>query len=163
MAQQPNVELEPADLPRAIPKPSPPRKWESGRPGLILSPDETVWGGYNGTPGPDTGWGLRLLAKADLPERGPLVEAVLLALIAARASLYGRAPIPEDLEAALVLTGYTSGLNEESQEVLEERRRRWIEAAAHEKPAGRTAVAEVDADLLREKPDRIRYALAHHQ
>lgn len=160
MAQQPNVELDPADLPRETPKPPPPSRWDgSSRPGSILTPAEATWGGPYGTPGPDAGWALRILRHSQIPGLDPLLEAVLVALMAARASRLGRAPVPEDLEAALVLCGLGEGLSAS----LAERRERWLKTAAHEKAPGRTAVADVEPSLLVDHPDRIRFALAHQK
>lgn len=159
MAQQPNIELEPGDLPRAVPQPAPPRRWEpSMRPGMITAPDQVPRGGTYGTPGPDMGWALTLIRRA-WPDLDDELEAVLAALMVARASSFGRAPIPADLEAAKVMCG----IGDDLPAWLAERRERWVEAAAHEPSRGakgRTAVSEVDHELLRETPDRIRWALS---
>ena len=56
------------------------------------------------------GWALKLVRSADLPERTEGLEAVLAALMAARASFFGRAPVPEDLVVAKILAGYGEGL-----------------------------------------------------
>ncbi len=42
---------------------------------------------------------------------------------------------------------------------VQERRQRWMHAIAHDKPKGRTAVSELDRDLLLKQPDDIRAAL----
>ena len=75
----------------------------------------------------------------------------------ARAAALGRAPIPEDLNAALVLCGYGF---DAPPEVIE-RRNRWLAAASHEVRPGETAVAEVDRTLIVGKPEQIRWALGH--
>lgn len=155
MGQQPNVEIDPSDLPRPTPETDPPRRWRPTRPGVIVSPDQMPWGGAFGTPGPDTGWALKLVRSADLPERTDGLELVLAALMAARASLLGRAPVPEDLEVAKILAGFGEGLPED----FPERRRRWIEATSHEPSPGRTAVSEVEPDLLELKPEQIKRRL----
>jgi hypothetical protein len=113
------------------------------------------WGGAFGTPGPDTGWALKLVRAADLPERTEGLELVLAALMAARASHFGRAPVPEDLEVAKTLAGFGEGLPAD----FVERRGRWIEATAHEPSPGRTAVSEILPDLLELKPDQIKRRL----
>ena len=64
--------------------------------------------------------------------------------MSARAAHFGRAPVPEDLQVALTLTGY----GHTRSEALDERRQRWVVAAAHEKSPGRAAVAEVGDDLF---------------
>lgn len=159
MAQQPNIELDPEDLPRAVPTPDPPRRWTpSMRPGMITSPAQMPRKGKFGTPGPDTGWALKLINAADLPDRGDELVGVLTALVSARASHFGRAPIPEDLEVAMVLCG----IGEDLPDSVVEQGRRWVAAAAHERSKGRTAVAEVDRHLLAETPDRIRWALSRN-
>jgi hypothetical protein len=122
---------------------------------MITSPQQMPWGGAFGTPGPDAGYALKLLTAAELPDRSPMLERVLAALMAARASLFGRAPIKEDLEVAMLL----AGLSNESPNDLVERSQRWLEAAAHEPYPGRLAVAEVGPDLLRLKPDHLRRRL----
>lgn len=151
MGQQPNVEISRADLPREVPEPDPPRRWRPTRPGMITSPQQMPWGGVFGTPGPDAGFALRIIAESELADRSDGLEAVLAALMTARASLLGRAPVPEDLAVALVVAGYGENL----PAGLAERRERWVEATAHERSPGRSAVADVDPDLLRHKPDQV--------
>ncbi|MEX0667022.1 MAG: hypothetical protein WD313_01690 [Acidimicrobiia bacterium] len=155
MGQQPNVEIDPSDLPRPTPETDPPRRWRPTRPGVIVSPDQMPWGGAFGTPGPDTGWALKLVRAADLPERTDGLESVLAALMAARSSLFGRAPVPEDLEVAMILAGFGEGL----PAGFSERRGRWIEATAHEPSPGQMAVSDIERDLLELKPDQIKRRL----
>jgi hypothetical protein len=151
MGQQPNVDIDPSDLPRPTPEPDPPKRWRPTRPGVIVSPRQMPWGGAFGTPGPDAGWALKLVRSAALPERTAGLEFVLAALMVARASSFGRAPVPEDLEVAKILTGFGTGLPAD----FLERRGRWVEATAHEPSPGRNAVSEVEPELLRLKPDQI--------
>ena len=155
MGQQPNVDVDSSDLPRPTPDTDPPRRWRPTRPGVIVSPDQMRWGGAFGTPGPDTGWALKLVRAADLPERSDGLESVLAALMAARASHFGRAPVPEDLEVAMILAGFGEGLPAD----FVERRERWIEATAHEPSPGRAAVADIEPDLLELKPEWIKRRL----
>lgn len=146
MAQQPNVELSPGDLPRAVLEPAPARRQRIPRPGVITVPDEKPSGPGFGNPGPDTGWALRIIGQADhLPEDSPALRKLLAALMGARAAHFGRAPIPEDLEVALDLVG----LGDRRFEELDARRERWIAVTSHEKSPGRTAVAESGDDLYR--------------
>lgn len=142
MAQQPNIEITPADRPRATLEPAPARLGRM-RPGMITSPDEVPRGGQFGTPGPDTGWALRIISRADIPERSERLEKLLAALMSARASHYGRAPVPVDLEVALAVCG----LGPVRSDTLDDRRSRWLGALAHEKSPGRTAVGDVGDDL----------------
>ena len=155
MGQQPNVDINPSDLPRPTPDTDPPRRWRPTRPGVIVSPNQMPWGGAFGTPGPDTGYALKLVRAADLPERTDGLEIVLAALMAARASHFGRAPVPEDLEVARILAGYGEGLPAE----FLERRDRWIAATAHERSPGQAAVTDIEPDLLELKPDQIKRRL----
>jgi len=152
MGQQPNVEIDPSDLPRPTAEPDPPNRWRPTRPGVIVAPQQMPWGGAFGTPGPDAGYALKLVRSADLPDRTAGLESVLAAIMAARASMFGRAPVPEDLEVAKILAGFGEGLPAD----FLERRGRWVEATAHEPSPGRLAVSEVDLELLRLKPDQIR-------
>lgn len=154
MGQQPNIELEPSDRPREVPEPAPPRLGPDARPGVITAPDQVPSGASFGRPGPDTGWAYRIIQVADLPDRTPDLEAVLVAIMAARASSFGRAPVPEDLEVARMLLGLGGGRPD-----LDERRERWLEATAHEKVKGTTALAEIDRDVLRLRPEQIRSSL----
>lgn len=154
MAQQPNIELTPGDRPRPQLAPAPARRWRaSGKPGVITSPDEVPRGPSFGTPGPDTGWALRLVRDAGLHDQPDDVRAVLVALMAARASSFGRAPVPEDLRVAMAVCGLG---DEGAPDRVRERAARWFAAVPHEGSKGSTAVAEVDRELLRQPSDRVR-------
>ena len=157
MAQQPNVEITDAELPRAIPQPGVAVKWRADKPGIPTGPTRVPGGGYFGTIGPDPGYGLKLVNNADLPDDDPDLRKVLAGLVMARAAALGRAPVKEDLEVALILCGY----DEDAPAEVVERRKRWLAASSHEQRPGATAVAEVDKVTLVMKPDRLRYALRH--
>lgn len=101
MGQQPNLPLTVEDLPRAEPHPAPARRWRAGRPGDVASPADVPWGGAFGTPGPDAGYALRLLEGRSSGE-GVDPRAVA-AVMGARASLVGRAPVAADAEAAEII------------------------------------------------------------
>lgn len=157
MAQQPNIELTPGDRPRPEPSPGPNRRWSpSLRPGTVTAPDEMPRGGPFGTPGPDTGYALKIIGRSDVADLTDERRAVLAALMGARAASFGRAPIPEDLEVAMAICGTW---DEQAPEEVRRRAEHWFSAVPHERAKGRTAVAEVDRALLREKPDRVRAAL----
>jgi hypothetical protein len=66
VGQQQNIPITLADLPRATAKPAAPRQWRPDRPGDITSPQQMPWGGAFGTPGPDTGYALRLIRQRGL-------------------------------------------------------------------------------------------------
>lgn len=157
MAQQPNIEIDRARAPLPEPAPGPARRSGRGRPGVIETPAEATWGGSFGTPGPDTGWAIKLIRRSeyDRSHRASETEALLTALVAARASRRGRAPVPEDVEVGLILMGLKEGLPDE----FDERRQRWLDAATHERPRGATALREIEPDLLDMKPEQLLAAL----
>jgi len=103
VGQQPNLPITLAELPRASPQPAAPRRWRPDRAGDITSPDQVPWGGAFGTPGPDTGYALKLIRDRGLdaePGMGDDLVAALLAIISARTSALGRAPVPMDVDIA---------------------------------------------------------------
>ena len=155
MAQQPNVEITDAERPRPTPQPGPAVKWRADKPGVPEGPTGIRGGGIYGTTGPDPGWGLRILSQTTLPSDDGHFREVIAGLMLARAAALGRAPVPEDIEVALALCGY--GFNAPAE--IQERRERWVEAAAHDRRPGATAVAEVDRDLLVMKPEGVIAAL----
>ena len=104
MGQEPNIQLGVEDLPRATPKPAPARRWKPDRPVEVGSPSEMPWGGSFGTPGPDTGFAIRIVRERGLPG-GADVEVAVVAVMAARASAVGRAPTSPDLDVAIDLLG----------------------------------------------------------
>lgn len=161
MAQQPKVERTEAATPKTQPAPGPARSSQAGKVGVPLGPDDVPRGSEFGHAGPDPGWGLRLVREAELPDDDPSLRSIVIGLVLARAAASGRAPVPEDIEAALVLCGY----GEEAPEELIDRRKRWLAAAPHDKRPGATAVSEVDRDLIVNKPEQIRFAyrLTDHQ
>lgn len=150
MAQQPNIEITSQDQPRPDLVYAPPRREGTSRPGVILAPSEMARGPGFGTPGPDTGWALKLVRRAEIPDRTPALERVLAALMGARAARFGRAPTPDDLEVALLVTGLGTVRSAE----LDARRGQWTEAVAHEPSPGRTAAAQA-GKLLFEEPAHV--------
>lgn len=154
MAQQPNIELTEAEKPRPIPQPGPATSWRADKPGIPLTPGDVPRGSQFGHAGPDPGWALKLVGRAELPDDDPALRDVVTGLVLARAAASGRAPIPEDIEAALVLCGY----GDDAPPEIVNRRERWLAAVAHDQRPGATAVAEVDRNLIVNKPEQIRYA-----
>lgn len=157
MAQQPNVEVTEAERPRPTPQPGVAVKWRADKPGMPRGPSGVAGEGYDWTTGPDPGWGLKLVNRADLPDDDPHLRRVLTGLVLARAAALGRAPVPEDIEVALILCGY----DDNSPARVVERGQRWLGASPHEQRPGARAVAEVDRDLLVMKPEQVRFALRH--
>lgn len=157
MAQQPNVEITAAEKPREVPHPGVAVEWRADKPGLPLGPDDIPGGGLFGSTGPDPGWGVKMVKQADLPDDDPNVRRVLTGLVMARAAAFGRAAIPEDLEAALALSGY----DDDPPEWVVERRDRWVENSPHEQRPGASAVAEVEKATLMMSLERLRHSLRH--
>lgn len=155
MAQQPNVEITEGESPRRVLEPGPAVKWRAGKPGIPNGPDDVPRGGRFGAIGPDPGWGLRVLSLVDMPDDDPRLRKVVAGLALARAAYLGRAPVVEDIEAALALCGYGF----EGGPEVQRRRERWLDATAHENRPGETAVAEVDSGLLVQKPEQVRFAM----
>ncbi|HZD22134.1 MAG TPA: hypothetical protein VE569_01850 [Acidimicrobiia bacterium] len=144
MAQQPNVEITAAESPRTKLEPGPAVKWRADKPGMPHGPNEVGGGGYYGTTGPDPGWGLRLVSQRKLPDDDEHLRQVVIGLMMARAAALGRAPVSEDIQAALALCGYGF---EATVDVIE-RRKHWLKETAHDPRPGATAVAEVDKKML---------------
>ena len=154
MSRQPNIDPPVQDLPRAVPTPEAPARWSPHRPGMITAPDQMSPGGRFGRPGPDTGWAFRIIRQAELSTEASEAEAVLVTLMSARASLLGRAPIPEDLEVAQILMGY----EEQSSDRVVQRRRRWLKQSRHEPVPGAGAAEEIGAERLTRSPAALRAA-----
>lgn len=155
MAQQPNVKTTEATRPRDALEPGPSVKWRASKPGIPFGPGDIPSGGHFGSAGPDHGWAIKIVSRADLPSDDPALTAVVIGLVQARAAEHGRAAVPEDIDAALVLCGYAE---DASTEIIA-RRKRWLLATSHDQRPGASAVAEVDRDLIAAKPEQIRYAL----
>lgn len=151
MAQQPNVEITEAERPRRIPAPGPAVHWRSTKPGVPTGPGDVPRGAGFGSAGPDPGWALKLVRGTALPDDDPRLVKVVTGLVQARAAAFGRAAIPEDIDVALSLCGY----GPKAAPGAEERRRRWLEATAHEQRYGATAVGDVDREELMQRPARV--------
>ena len=122
---------------------------------MITAPEQVTPGGLFGRPGPDTGWAFRIVRQAGLPAHEMQGEAVLVTLMAARASLFGRAPVPEDLDVARILMGYEEGASGQ----MVERGRRWLRHSRHEAVPGAAAAEQTGSDLLVMSPADLRSAL----
>lgn len=113
MGQQPNIPLGIEDLPRATAHPAAANRWSPDRPGELSGPEAVPWGGAFGTPGPDTGYALTIVRRRDLPggdHHRRDVEAAVVAVVAARASAIGRAPVPADVDVAVELLDLDAGV-----------------------------------------------------
>ncbi|HEX9853921.1 MAG TPA: hypothetical protein VGC47_01225 [Acidimicrobiia bacterium] len=160
MGQQPNIELEMSDLPRPKPARAPERRWAPTRPGELTSPADVPWGGVFGTTGPDPGYALLLASAADIDVEGldrHVVDEVVAAVAAARASLFGRAPMSEDIELAHTIFGFRQeGLPKEVLAGLESDRATWLAGAGHDRAKVRDIVASVPRDVLQGTLDELR-------
>lgn len=106
VGQEPNIHLGVEDLPRGTDKPGAPRRWEPRRPGDMAGPESVPWGGTFGTPAPDVGYAIKIVRGLDLPTgdvHAEDVEAAVVAVMTARASLIGRAPTAADAVLAIDL------------------------------------------------------------
>jgi hypothetical protein len=131
-----------------------PGSWTTSRPAELVVP--AVRGGRGvGTPGPDSGFALRLANRFahDLKlGDGESEHDVLLgvALVASkRAALFGRAPCVHDVRLALNLWGF---LDEVPAELLAERRAAFS-SIAHDYVAQRRLVDAVPEETLRLSPE----------
>lgn len=164
MAAPEFVPTKPTDWPRSYG--SPPRyddAWTATRPGEL--PDRSgqpdVGAGRMGAPGPDQGYVLKLvpLLREQLRltegERLADVEAGCVAVALKRASIYGRAPMIEDLKVAYAIWGYTEA--DAPAELVAERRNRFegVRLAAHHYPELRAVVDAVPAASLRQMPEAV--------
>lgn len=156
MTRQPNIDPPDQDLPRAVLTPAAPARRRPERPGMITAPRQVSAGGLFGRPGPDTGWAFRIIRQVGLSEEERRAEQVLVTLMSARASLFGRAPVPEDLEVARILLGF----DQEASDRIVERRHRWLKHARHESVPGAGAAEEIGNRLLALAPGSLRAAVA---
>lgn len=161
MGQEPNLELE--STPSRVATPGAPRRWSPDRPGEIKTPADMRWGGAFGRPGPDTGWALKLIRQADWDRSSRVkeIEQVLTAFVGARASMFGRAPTPLDVEVGLLLFGLRpDDVPPAVAKRLADERNVWLDKAAHEHSKGSQWVTSIDNETMVASPDRIRTVLA---
>ena len=161
MGQQPNIKLELSDLPRPTAHTAPARGWSPRRPGELNSPEAVPWGGMFGATGPDAGYVLSLLARTEIVlevgEKRKNVDAALAAVASARASHYGRAPIQQDLDTALLVFGYRSeGLPSELISGLATERVAWFSHLVHDPVRAGQLVADIPLTVLASGPEEIR-------
>ena len=135
-----------------------PGSWTTSRPAEIVVP-EAHRGRGMGTPGPDSGFALRLAKRFehDLKLAGGETEhdAVLgVALIASkRAALFGRAPSVYDVRFALNLWSF---LDDDVPPDLMAARREAFSSISHDYVAQRALVDAVPEEVLRRSPEEAR-------
>ena len=134
-----------------------PGPWTTSRPAELVVPAVSR-GRTTGTPGPDSGFALRL-AKRFEPElrlhQGEAEEDVVLgvALVGAkRAALFGRAPCVFDVRFALNLWGFL--VDVPAERVAS--RRSAFSSISHDYVAQRALVDSVPEETLRLSPDEAR-------
>ena len=166
MGQEPKIEIPPEDLPRAVPEPAPARRWKATRPGDLHRPEDVPWGGAFGTPGPDTGYALKLTSGAEFElgegESRSNVEQILLVIMGARASLFGKAPSADDLSFPLLLLGL-----DDREEVpvsarsrRAESRRYWARRVPHSNAADAAFGSMLTPTLLSQSTADLRHRLS---
>jgi hypothetical protein len=165
MGQQPNIELEISDLPRPTSHPAAPRRWSPTRPGELTGPDQMPWGGAFGTIGPDTGYVMRLVRRRRIePAPGEHLhnaEIGVAAIAAARASYFGRAPTPGDVDVAMTILGYLpEGMPGELIDRLATDRVVWMANLGHDDAKARRLVASVPVENLAAPLDDLRARMA---
>ena len=134
-----------------------PEIWVADRPAELVGP--TMRKGANlGTPGPDSGFALRLSHRFEEQLQlgdGESAHDVLLgvALVASkRAALFGRAPCVYDVRLALNLWGFL----DDAPADVRETRRVLFSSISHDYVAQRALVDSVPEETLRLGPDEVR-------
>jgi hypothetical protein len=152
MAQQPNVELDRSDAPKAD-LPTPAGRWSPTRPGEVLTPDAQVIGAGFGRPGPDIGFAYKLISHhVPAEDRSRRLDDVMVAIMGARASAIGRAPVAKDAAVAAALLGFGPG----ERRRAEARRKGILDSTAHEHSAGNAFVASIPPEVLHGEVDGAR-------
>jgi hypothetical protein len=134
-----------------------PGPWTTSRPAELTVPSVRLGRGV-GTPGPDSGFALRLAHRFEQDLRlgeGESADDVLVgvALVAAkRAALFGRAPCIHDVRHALNLWGF---LDDAQAENLASRRASFS-SLSHDYVAQRRLVDSVPEETLRLSPEDAR-------
>ena len=134
-----------------------PGPWTTSRPAELVGPTMRRGAGI-GTPGPDSGFALRLAHRfedeLELGE-GESAHDVLLgvALVASRrAALFGRAPCIHDVRLALNLWGFL----DDAPADVRATRRAAFSSISHDYVAQRALVDAVPEETLRLRPDEVR-------
>ena len=164
MGQQPNIELEIADLPRPQPKPDPARSWVPERPGELGGPDDARFGAGFGTTGPDSGYALTLVRARNLElvegEHRANTDVALAAVASARSALFGRAPTGKDVDLAVVLLGLDPVHPEDDRLQMGDWRKRRFASVAHHPGRLHGFIASLEPDILSLTADEARARVA---
>jgi hypothetical protein len=166
MGQEPKIEISLEDLPRATSGPAPARRWKASRPGDLHAPADVPWGGAFGTPGPDTGYALKLESEAsyelEAGESRDNVQSVLLLIMGARASWFGKAPSNDDLAWSLMVLGLDrqEEIPQAIMAQLAENRQYWAPLVANSNAAARRLSARFTPGLFAWSVVDLRHHLA---
>ena len=135
-----------------------PGAWTTSRPAELVVPEIRLSKSV-GTPGPDSGFALRLASRFEhdlkLSEGESAHDVVLgVALIGSkRAALFGRAPCVYDVRLALDLFGF---LDAAAPPELRASRRAAFSSISHDYVAQRALVDSVPEEILRLSPEDAR-------
>lgn len=141
-------------MPQGVPMP-PARAWRATRPGDLHG--EQPKGELFGDPGPNIGYAATLMSQArdtltvTPNERIDDVEKVVAQLAMRRATMFGRAPVMQDIDVARHILGLDR--HQKLDAKLVEARTHALHNIAHEYPRQRAIVNEVPESLLRSNPD----------
>jgi hypothetical protein len=136
-----------------------PGSWTTSRPAELTVPEHPR-GRSMGTPGPDSGFALRLAhrfeheLKLDEGETAHDVELGVALIASKRAALFGRAPSVYDVRFALNLWGF---LDDDAPADLRASRRAAFSSISHDYVAQRHLVDSIDEDVLRLTPEDARF------
>ncbi len=162
MTQPSFVPIAEADQVRHAYRLSTPAGWRAVRPGDQRGAGQPH-GRHFGVPGPDQGYGLllahRLFADRVVLAAGETVADALegaAAVAGARAALFGRAPVGQDVELALTLFGFLG----DAPDDLVAWRTTLFQGAAHHYDERRALVSHVPESTLRLVPGEVRRRLA---
>jgi hypothetical protein len=130
----------------------PARPWHADRPGDLRGQQPT--GELLGSPGPNIGYALSLIARARdrmaLAPHEHVEDAVAVVgeMAMKRAASYGRAPVMTDVECAMLILGYQGGVDP----AFAKWRVHAVEGAHEDYPRRRALCDAVDLDALRLAP-----------
>ena len=150
-----------AQTPREQMELPPAKAWRPTRPGDIIGLQPQ--GGAFGYQGPDQGYALKLASR--LKNRVVLAageswheaENAAIGVANRRASLFGRAPITDDVELAFLVMGFLpAGLPAAVVQRLTAIRHSFMPDLAHDPAAQRRVAESVAEDVVRSTPEAVR-------
>jgi hypothetical protein len=139
-----------------------PLAWKADRPGEIVHQGGQPTGDRFGTAGPDQGYALKLARrwedKVVLTPGEPWADVTTgcVAVALKRATVFSRAPVTYDVEAALAVFGYLTNAGTE----LVAFRKPLFEGCAHHYNQVRDIADQVPESTLRLTPDEVKSRVA---